>query len=223
MLSKLKAKLKKISSTVKRLSPYPKKVKILAVSKKRTVEEIKEAIKAGVTCFGENYLKEAEEKFGDWKGEKNFELHMVGHLQSNKVRRAVQLFDCIQSVDNYKLAERINRIAKEYDKAMPIFVQVNLTEDENRNGFNLDFLRSNLPPILKLPNINVRGIMIMAPKDAEEKDLLKIFKTVHKLADEFELKEISAGMSNDYPIALKEGSNIVRLGSALFGERKEKE
>lgn len=215
----LKARLKEIQKVIKQKSPHPKEVQILAVTKKRTLDEVKLALKAGITLLGENTLKEAEEKFKNWKGRKKFQLHMVGILQSNKVRRALEIFDCIQSVAGYKVAERINRIAGELDRKMPIYIQVNLTGDSSRHGLNPDILATNLPPILTLPNLDVQGLMLVAPKEAPTEKLREAFQKTRELAQKFNLKHISAGMSNDFSLALEEGTHLIRLGSALFGPR----
>lgn len=218
-MNKISQNLKKIQVDIQKLSPNPKSVRILAVTKKKSIFEIKEALSAGVNTLGENYLQEALDKFSNWEGPKNFELHMIGVLQNNKVRKALEVFDCIQSVDNYKLAERINRIAHEQNRKLPIFVQVNLTDDLTRHGFLLEHLRSNLPPILNLKNLEIRGLMLMAPIEYDEKKLRDQFHEIEILNAEFNFKELSAGMSNDYQLALEEKSNMIRLGSAIFDPR----
>jgi len=194
----------------------PDNVKLITVTKTRTVEEIKEAIEAGVRCIGENRIKEAKEKFPFLP---EVEKHMIGHLQRNKVKSAVELFDMIQSVDSLRLAEEIDKRCKAIDKVMPILIEVNIGEEEQKHGLKLSEVKDFIQNISRLNNIKVEGLMCMAPFISPE-ETRPYFKKMKSLFDSLEnLKWLSMGMTNDYKIAIEEGSNMVRVGTAIFGKR----
>lgn len=194
----------------------PSNVKLIVVTKTRTVEEIKEAIDSGVTCIGENRVQEAKEKFPLLP---KVEKHMIGSLQTNKVKLAVELFDMIQSVDSFKLAEEIDKRCGAIGKIMPVLIEVNIGDELSKHGIRLENVESFVKEIPQLKNINVQGLMCVAPLvNPEEtrpyfKKMKQAFDSVHGL------KWLSMGMSNDYKIAIEEGSNMVRIGTLIFGER----
>lgn len=214
---KIKEKLKKIKNLIKRLSPL-RKVNVIVITKARTVEEIREAVNSGVENIGEVSLKEAEEKFSNWEGKRNFTLHMLGPVQSNKTRTALQIFDCIQSVDSYKFADKISKIAGQMDKKISIFIQVNIAEDDNVPGIRPSLLESNLAPILALKNIDVCGFNIMLPNKINEAEARKFFKQGKKLAKQFGLKKVCATTNGDFPVAVAEGVDCVNITRDIFEE-----
>ena len=192
-------------------------INIVAVSKTIAIEKIEQAIALGITNFGENYLKEAKEKWPDLKSKyPNIKLHFIGHLQSNKVKDAFAIFDCIQSVDSINLANEIVKYQNKFQKIMPIFIQVNIGNEPQKSGVKIEeandfikFCKNNL-------NLEVKGLMAVPPSD---KNPAPFFALLKKIATENGLKELSMGMSSDYDIAIALGSNYVRIGTALFGSR----
>tara|TARA_Y100000310_G_C20702171_1_gene830946 strand:+ start:10288 stop:10935 length:648 start_codon:yes stop_codon:yes gene_type:complete len=187
-------------------------VSILAATKGRSIEQIKEAASLGITLFGENYLQEAEKKITAFP---NMEWHFIGHLQSNKAKKAVELFNCIQSVDSAKLASKISDAA---EKPFPIFLEVNIGSEESKFGVLPENIPSFYNEVKDLPNLAIRGLMCMAPF-IDKEQTRSYFQNMKQLAQQLSLKELSMGMSNDYPIAIEEGATIVRLGTVLFGAR----
>jgi len=200
----------RIDSTCLQNKIEPSAVSLLAATKTQNVETIKEAVNFGVKICGENYLKEAEAKIPLIK---NVDWHFIGHLQSNKAKKAVELFDCIESVDTVKLARKINDAAT--DK-FPIFLSVNIGEEENKFGVKPNAVEDFFLEVKELENLDVKGLFCMAPY---VKDTSKYFQTMSNLSTKLKLSELSMGMSNDYLTAIKNGSTIVRLGSSIFGER----
>jgi PLP dependent protein len=195
---------------------------LVAVTKKRTVEEIKEAINSGVKTIGENRIQEAESKYNELKDyfKKNkVEFHFIGHLQSNKIRKAVEMFDVIQSVDSLKLAEEINKIAEEKNKTQRIFIEVNIGEEQQKSGVLPKGVIRLVKDVIKLKNIKLEGLMCIPPYSDDAEDSRKYFKQMKDLFDETGLKYLSMGMSKDYRIAIEEGSNMIRIGQGIFGER----
>ena len=194
----------------------PPDVKLVAVTKTRTVEEIRHAIMSGVTCIGENRVQEAEKKFPFLP---KVEKHMIGHLQTNKVKLAVELFDMIQSVDSLKLAEEISKRCETIGKVMPVLVEVNIGNEPNKYGIKPEDAGSFVKEISKLKNIDVQGLMCVAPLLAPE-ETRPYFKKMKQLFGSVgNMKWLSMGMSNDYKTAIEEGSNMVRIGTAIFGYR----
>ncbi len=191
-------------------------VKLIAVTKTRTVEEIKEAIQSGVLCIGENKVQEVEQKFPLLP---KVEKHMIGSLQTNKVKLAVELFDMIQSVDSLKLVKEIDKRCKAINKVMPVLVEVNICGESNKHGIRLEDVKSFVKETSQFKNISVQGLMCVAPLVSPE-EARPYFRKMKQAFDSINgLKWLSMGMSNDYKIAIEEGSNMVRIGTAIFGER----
>ena len=194
----------------------PNNVKLVAATKTRSVEEIKQAVEAGVACIGENKVQEAKQKFPFLP---QVEKHMIGHLQTNKVKSAVELFDMIQSVDSIKLAKEINKRCKAINKVMPVLVEINISDEENKYGIKLCDAEIFINKISQFKNIEVQGLMCMAPF-VEPEETMSYFRKMKSLFDSLgSLKWLSMGMSNDYKMAIKEGSNMVRIGTSIFVER----
>lgn len=203
-------------------------VKLLAVSKFHPVEEIQEAVNAGQTLFGENRVQEAAEKFEILNKNNNLQLHIIGQLQSNKVKKAVSIASCIQSVDRLDLIKELEKQAAKLEKKIEILFELH-TGEESKSGYeDLTSLAESLDLCASgnFPHIIPKGFMTMAPFTNDEKLIRKSFITLRESAEKlqktytmFNLKELSMGMSADYEIAIEEGSTMVRVGTAIFGER----
>ena len=193
------------------------KVKIIAVSKTFSEEKILPLIKFGHTDFGENKVQEAVAKWTSLK-EKNsdIKLHMIGKLQTNKVKEAVRIFDAIHSLDSIKLAEKISKEQKKIDKNLKILIQINIGEEIQKSGIDINDLKNLLNISINELKLNITGLMCIPPNDNNEE---KYFLKMKELKDELRLDDLSMGMSNDYLKAIRYGSTYVRIGSKIFGER----
>ena len=204
----------------------PGEIKLVAVSKTVGVEEIREAISAGATILGESYVQEAKEKIEEVGHQVRW--HMIGHLQTNKVKQAINLFDMIHSVDRIGLAEEINKRAKQSGKRVSVLIQVNISQETTKSGIERDRAISLVLEVSNLTNLKVEGLMTMPPYFDDPDDARPYFKSLRELKGEiggerFEnisMKELSMGMSNDFEIAIEEGATIIRVGTAIFGERE---
>jgi pyridoxal phosphate enzyme (YggS family) len=205
---------KQISTACTKSGRKPEEVSILAATKGRTVDQVNEVIAAGISVCGENYLQEAEKKIAEI-GSK-VEWHFIGHLQSNKAKKAVELFDCIQSVDSAKLAGKINDAA---EKPFPVFIEVNIGEEKTKFGVLPKNVATLFQEIKELPNLKIRGLFCMAPF-VEPEHARSFFQKMKQLTNQLSLKELSMGMSNDFAIAVEEGATTIRLGTAIFGKRE---
>lgn len=204
---------------IQRLAPHPESVTMVAVTKKRSVEEIVTLLKAGFTVIGENRVQEAIEKFPHLPACKR---HLIGHLQSNKVRKAVTLFDCIQSVDSLELAQNIDRVCGEIGTQMSVFLEVNVANDPAKFGFLVEALKKNASALAALKNIRIDGLMTIGKLNASPEETRQYFRMLRALFDEMRrttfqnLHHCSMGMSGDFQIALEEGATMIRIGSFLF-------
>lgn len=206
------------------IAPYTPK--IIAVTKYFDEEAIIAAYKAGLRDFGESRVIEAIQKINNLPAEirDNSKFHFIGHLQTNKVKKAVENFDYIHSVDSVKLAKSISDEAKVIGKVQNILLQVNNANEEQKFGFSRDEIFTEFEPIMKMPNLNIAGLMNMAPLKASDNELRELFTDVinvkKNLEEKYncELKEISMGMSQDYKIAAQAGSTILRVGRKLFNK-----
>ena len=210
----------KISNNLNRILTFANKFNptIIAVSKYYTVNEMREAFKVGLNNFGENRVLDAIEKINLLEEEiaSNSHYHLIGHLQSNKVNRAVGFFDLIHSVDSYELAGKINDVAKQKGIVQKILIQVNNAHEEQKFGIAPSQLESIINDVSGLENISLEGLMTMAPLTDDTVLIGKLFCEMRQLKDKYGLKELSMGMSNDYKIALEEGATMIRLGRILF-------
>lgn len=197
---------------------------VMAVSKTRSLDEIKAAYDDGFRLFGENHVQEIVEKFTSWHPS-DVQVHMIGHLQSNKVNKVVPLVDMIQSVDSYPLLEKINNCASKIGKTMPVLLEVNTSEEETKSGFeNEEDVFECIRKAGDLKNIEIKGFMTVGPlnHDLASQSFAKLKQLSVKCQKEFKgfhFDELSMGMSQDYKTALKEGSTMVRIGTLIFGER----
>ena len=203
----------------------PEDVLLCAVTKTHGVDEINEAIDCGVTDIGENKVQEIMDKYEFVKPVK---WHLIGHLQTNKVKYIIDKVDMIHSVDSLHLAKEIDKRAKAHDLTMKILVQVNSAEEESKFGVTVEETKQLILDILEqCPNIKICGMMCIAPFEEDVDDARPFFAEVKKLYDEYgkiehpmlDFKYLSMGMSNDFEVAIEEGSNLVRVGTAIFGAR----
>ncbi len=216
--------LGRIADAAARAGRDPASVTLVAVSKTVPAERLAAAVAAGLTTLGENRVQEAEAKAGSVAGAT---WHLVGPLQSNKVRRALEVFETIQSVDSVDLAGRIDRLAAEVrpGERVPVLLQVNVDDDEAKAGFQPATLDGSLAEILALERLEVRGLMTIGRLVERPADARPTFAALRTVAERLRARyprlgpELSMGMSDDYDIAVEEGATIVRVGRALFGER----
>ena len=193
------------------------KSKIIAVSKTFPIDEIEPLINYGHIHFGENKVQEAVDKWTNIKTNfQNLKLHMIGKLQTNKVKYVIPLFDYIHSLDNLKLAEKISQEQIKKNKYLKIFIQVNIGNEDQKNGINIDYLSEFYNTCVSELNLNIIGLMCIPPK---EKNVEDYFKRMIDLNRSLNLKELSMGMSSDFLDAIKYGSTFVRIGSKIFGNR----
>jgi pyridoxal phosphate enzyme (YggS family) len=202
-------------------------IKLVAVSKTHPAWVIREAITAGVTVFGENKVQEAESKIVDI-GRASAEWHLIGHLQSNKARKAVQLFDVIHSVDSVELATRLERICIEEERdTLSVFIQVDLAGEATKSGVSEGGLPSLVNYLRRCERLKFDGLMILPPFDDEPETTRQYFRRLRAIRNELQKQnafangrgELSMGMSHDFEIAIEEGATVVRVGTAIFGER----
>ena len=206
-----------IEDTLKSENVDLKKVNIIAVSKTFPMTEISPLINHGQIHFGENKVQEALEKWTDIKKDfEHIQLHMIGKLQSNKVKFVVPLFDYIHSLDSLKLAEKISTEQKKNNKKLKIFIQINIGNEDHKNGISEDQLDEFYKKCVQDLNLDIIGLMCLPPKDEDTKNY---FLKMKNLAKRLEVNELSMGMSNDYLEAAKAGSTFLRIGSRIFGER----
>jgi pyridoxal phosphate enzyme (YggS family) len=196
---------------------------LLAVTKTHPADVVSQAERLGLNIFGENKVQEAKAKIPLCSGKLRW--HMIGHLQSNKCRDAVELFEMIQSVDSLHLAEEISRRAEQAAKRMPILLEVNSAGEASKFGYRPERLLAELPQINALPRIEVHGLMTVPPWAPNPERVRPLFAQLRGLKEKCEavigapLPHLSMGMSGDFEVAIEEGSTIVRIGTALFGER----
>jgi len=215
--------MERIEKAAQRVGRDPAEIKLVAVSKTVEVARIKEAIEAGVSIFGENYVQEAQKKIEEigrpavW--------HFIGHLQSNKAKYAVRLFDMIHSLDSLPLAEELNRRAEQAGRMMKVLIEVNISGETTKFGTDEALVFGIARGILSFRSLSLEGLMTMPPYfDSPEMSrpyYIKLRDLKEKMAKEgISLKELSMGMSNDFEIAIEEGATYVRVGTAIFGARK---
>jgi pyridoxal phosphate enzyme (YggS family) len=220
---KLKEKIDNLCAKLNR-----DKIRLVAVTKTVPVELIIEAINSGITEIGENRVQEAEKKFSNLNVSSNIIKHFIGHLQTNKVKKAVSLFDLIQSVDSIHLAQEIDKQAKKINKIQNCLIEVKISEEKTKFGYNPDKISELVSNLLELKNIKLCGLMTIAPYFDNPENTRPYFKQMKKIfdkiRDEFKVLSsdfniLSMGMTDDFYIAIEEGANMVRIGRAIFGER----
>ncbi len=222
-LDQIKARIRQAAESCNR---DPDSIRLVAVSKTIPAENVKEAIESGITILGENYVQEAREKFNaliqypvSW--------HYIGHLQSNKAKYAVRLFDLIHSVDSLKLARELHKQAQKADKIQPILVQVNISGEGTKSGISAQDAPGLISEISLLENLSIKGLMTMPPYFYQPEKVRPFFAALRKLRDDImkhapanvSMQELSMGMTGDFEVAIEEGATLVRIGTAIFGER----
>ena len=215
--------MERIEKAACRVGRDPNEIKLVAVSKTVETNRIKEAIEAGATILGENYVQEAQKKIEEI--ERSVAWHFIGHLQSNKAKYAVRLFDMIHSLDSIPLAEELNRRAKQTDQMMKLLIEVKLSGEATKFGTDEEKMLNLAERILALDHLSLEGLMTMPPYfDSPEMSrpyYIRLRELKEKLEKEgIPTKELSMGMSNDFEIAIEEGATYVRVGTAIFGPRK---
>ena len=230
LMENIKNVYRKISSASIRSGRSPFDVKLIAVTKTVPVKKVQEAIDLGLRIFGENRVQEAQEKilhFGAHCQECQFEWHLIGHLQRNKAKTAVELFDLIHTVDSIKLAEAVNNYAVKEGKTQRILIQVKLSREETKHGIKKGELIALVSAVSEMSNLKLEGLMTMPPFFDNPQKTRPYFKELSELRNEVVLKtasrmpELSMGMTNDYEEAILEGATMVRIGTAIFGARRE--
>lgn len=218
----------RISHAAIRAGRKPEDIKLIAVTKTISIQQIKEAIDAGLRIFGESKVQEAREKVESLKlkvESSNLEWHLIGHLQKNKAKTAVELFEMIHSIDSLELAEIADKHAEKAGKIQKILLQVKLSDETSKYGILKDNLFGLIREISGLKNLSIRGLMTIPPFFENPENARPYFNELRVLRDkaetmEFNLPELSMGMTNDFEVAIEEGATMVRIGTAIFGERK---
>lgn len=209
---------RRIESSCARSNRSPIDVTLIAVTKGFPPDVVQEAGAAGLRHFGENRVREAEAKLAELPDlPEGVTWHMVGHLQKNKAKTALRLFDIIHSVDSLALAEAISRRAS---SRQPIFLEVNVSKEPSKYGFSLDGLSDGYRTIAGQPNIEVQGLMTVAPQAESPDNVRGVFRRLREAAALLGLRDLSMGMSDDFEVAIEEGATHIRIGRALFGERR---
>jgi pyridoxal phosphate enzyme (YggS family) len=210
----------RIAAAAERAGRDPASIRLIgasAASKGVAPAMVAEAIAAGVHDFGENYVQEADERIEALGGSATKATwHLIGHLQTNKVPAALRLFDIIQSVDSLRLAEHLSRRAT---APVRIFLEVNVAGDPAKFGFAPEDVGSAVEAMRRLPNLDVAGLMTVAPAVSDPEEVRPVFRELRRLAEANGLVELSMGMTDDFEVAVEEGATIVRIGRALFGDR----
>ena len=214
-----------IKQAAEKAGRNPDDILLLAVSKTKPVEQIKEAVSYGLTSLGENKVQEIMDKY-EPMGE-GIHWHLIGHLQTNKVKYIIDKVDMIHSVESIRLAEEIEKRAAAKDKVMDVLVEVNIAQEESKFGIPVDAVESFLQELSNFPHIRVRGLMTVAPFVENPEDNRGYFRKMRQLLVDINAKKIhninmdvlSMGMTGDYMVAIEEGATIVRVGTGIFGER----
>jgi hypothetical protein len=214
----------RIHAACERAGRTPASVTVLAVTKGQPPEVVAEAARLGLVFFGENKIQEARAKIPLSPGKLRW--HFIGHLQTNKCRDAVELFEMIQSVDSLHLAQEISKRADQAAKTMPILLEVNLAGEASKFGYRPEKLEAELNQINALPRLEIHGLMTVPPWTANAEHVRPVFRQLRELKERAEqvlgapLPHLSMGMTGDFEVAIEEGATIVRIGTALFGARK---
>ncbi|MBD9013188.1 MAG: YggS family pyridoxal phosphate-dependent enzyme [Lachnospiraceae bacterium] len=216
---------KRIQAACDRSGRKREEVLLVAVSKTKPVEMIEEIMAAGIVDFGENKPQELRDKYEVLP--KNLHFHMIGHLQTNKIKYVIDRAVLIHSIDSIRLAEAVNAEAKKHDRIMPVLVEVNVAQEESKSGFLVEETEEAIREIAKLSNIRVEGLMTIAPFVENAEENRQYFVKLRKLSvdiaakniDNVTMHHLSMGMTGDYEVAIEEGATMVRVGTGIFGER----
>ena len=216
-IAKVRERIIAVCSKVNR---EPSGIKIVAVSKGRSVEDIKEAVSSGFTDIGENRIQEALEKYNKLRAEgygSTIKWHMIGHLQTNKVKDALKIFDLIHSVDSLALAQEIDKRAAQINKIQDILIEVKTSPEATKFGLDPDKALETIQGISKLKNINIEGLMTIAPVVNHPEEAGSYFKKLRQMRDSINISyKLSMGMTDDFEVAIEEGAEIIRIGRGIF-------
>ena len=213
----------RMKNAAERAGRDPSEVELIAVSKTHPVEAVREARGCGLRLFGENKVQEARAKIPD--APSDLRWHLIGHLQSNKIRHALPLFEMIHSVDSLELATQIDRIAMELGSFPKVLLEVNVAGEASKFGFQPELLRTQMEKLIALPRLQIDGLMTIAPYAEEAEASRPSFRQLRELRDELateqniQLTHLSMGMSGDFEVAIEEGSTLIRVGTSIFGAR----
>ena len=223
----------RISQAAARAGRSPDSVTLMAVSKVVEPERIRQAYEAGIRVFGENRVQEFADKASVLADLKEAEWHLIGHLQTNKAKKAVELFQAVDSVDSLRLAEKLNQTAEQGNKTLPVLIEINAGGEESKSGAAPDSqeLEELLQGIQKLQSLQVRGLMTIPPYTENPQDGRPYFQKLREIREaiarhklpHIQMDVLSMGMSHDFEVAIEEGSTCVRVGTAIFGERPKKQ
>ncbi len=209
---------RRIAGACERAGRSPDEVTLVAVTKTVEVVAIEAAFNAGIRNFGENRVQEAKPKIEQLEALRpHLTWHMVGHLQTNKAKTALDIFDIIHSVDSLRLAEALSRRSQ---KKLPVLIEVNVSAEATKSGFPLPEVDEAVRQIGRLPNIEIEGLMTMAPWVSDAEEVRPVFRQLRQLRDALGLRHLSMGMTDDFEVAIEEGATLVRIGRAIFGERR---
>lgn len=216
----------RIRQAAERAGRDPDEVRLMAVTKLKSSEQVAEAYEAGLRLFGENRVQEAYDKYAEFHDDA--ELHIIGHLQTNKARKAVEIASCVQSVDKLKTAEELEKRCAAIDKVMDIYLEFNTSGEDSKSGYrSREEMFADIEYIISLKHLRIRGLMTIGPLTGDESAIRDAFRELRGLFEEVRsrfpalpLNELSMGMTSDFEIAVEEGSTMVRVGTALFGSRE---
>ena len=227
MIKRLQNVKNRIEKAARACGRDPETIRLVAVSKTVPTNRVRQAIQAGVAILGENYVQEARTKFNDL-ATYPVSWHFVGHLQSNKAKYAVRLFDLIHSVDTFKLARELDKQSHKINKVQEVLIQVNISEEASKSGVDVEGTYNLLKDISLLENLSVKGLMTMPPYFNAPEKVRPYFVALRRLRNRLEqqgllnvsLIELSMGMTGDFEVAIQEGATLVRIGTAIFGKRE---
>ncbi len=227
MKNRIEQVKKRIKDTAEACKRPMASIRLVAVSKTMPTEVVRDAIETGISDLGENYIQEAKEKINALAAYP-VTWHFIGHLQSNKAKYAVRLFDLIHSVDSLKLAQELNKYAQKNDKIQAILIQVNVAKEVSKSGVYVEDTVQLLKEVSRLENIAVKGLMTMPPYFNAPEKARPFFTALRELRDQIKMEaipnismdELSMGMTGDFEAAIEEGATIVRIGTAIFGDRR---
>lgn len=230
LAQRLKDIQSRIQQAAQRVGRNPSQIQLIAVTKNIPIEAIREAMSIGIRHIGENKVQEAifkKKQLGAWPSsllQASVTWHMIGHLQTNKVRDAVQVFDWIHSVDSLRLAEKINQECQRIQKIMPVLIEVNVSGEQSKYGVRPEELSVLLEQTAAFKTIRIEGLMTMAPVVSDPNQARSYFQQLTRLRDQLKwglppFSHLSMGMSQDFEVAIEEGATMVRIGTAIFGDR----
>lgn len=208
-------------------SSLPDSVRLIAVTKQVSPEAMRWAYAAGIRDFGESRIQEAASKQAELQDLSDLTWHFIGHLQSNKAKKVIEQFQWIHSVDNLKLAQRLNQLGQQLEVSPQVCLQVKIVSDPNKSGWSISQLLADLSALNECKNLQIQGLMTIPPLGLNDSETLNVFNRTHELAKEIQeqnwshiqMQHLSMGMSGDYKLAVQAGATMVRLGTILFGER----